>query len=93
MIAPDTATPFDLVIFGGTGDLAMRKLVPAVYNIYKNGGMAPGSRLIAVARTDLDAAGYHALLESDAKSHVHPDLFDEDTWVDFLRTCTLCAST
>ncbi|MEM9603363.1 MAG: glucose-6-phosphate dehydrogenase [Pseudomonadota bacterium] len=79
------AQQFDLVIFGGTGDLAMRKLVPAVYNIYKNGGMPEGSRLIAVARTALDLDAFHALLASDAQPHVHPDLFDEDTWATFLQ--------
>ena len=76
--------PFDLVIFGGTGDLAMRKLVPALYNIYKNGGMPGESRLIAVARTDLDVAAFHDLMASDAQPHVHPDLFDADTWATFI---------
>ncbi len=75
---------FDLVIFGGTGDLAMRKLVPAVYNIFKNGGMPGDSRLIAVARTELDLDAFHALLDSDAQKHVHPDLFDPETWATFL---------
>lgn len=84
MSATAGAQPFDLVIFGGTGDLAMRKLVPAAYNIFKNGGMPDDSRLIAVARTDLDLAAFHSQLASDAKQHVHPDLFDEHTWKTFL---------
>ena len=42
--------PFDLVIFGGTGDLAMRKLLPALLHRFNDGQMPPGSRVIAVAR-------------------------------------------
>ena len=31
------AEPFDIVIFGGTGDLALRKLIPALYRAYREG--------------------------------------------------------
>lgn len=52
--------PFDLVIFGGTGDLAVRKLLPALYHRYVDGQVPPGSRLIGVARDALADADYHA---------------------------------
>ncbi|MEZ5448603.1 MAG: glucose-6-phosphate dehydrogenase [Thiolinea sp.] len=44
--------PFDLVIFGGTGDLAMRKLLPALYHRDADGQIPPASRIIGLARTE-----------------------------------------
>ncbi|NNK16076.1 MAG: glucose-6-phosphate dehydrogenase, partial [Sulfitobacter sp.] len=50
--------PFDLVIFGGTGDLARRKILPGLFRRFCAGQMPPSARIIGAARTDLDAAGY-----------------------------------
>jgi glucose-6-phosphate 1-dehydrogenase len=41
---------FDLVIFGATGDLAMRKLLPALFRRHADGQIPPASRIIGVAR-------------------------------------------
>ena len=54
--------PFDLVIFGGTGDLAVRKLLPALFHRFLDGQLPPSSRIIGVAREALDDAGYRAQL-------------------------------
>jgi glucose-6-phosphate 1-dehydrogenase len=51
---------FDLVIFGGTGDLAVRKLLPALFHRFVDGQVQPGSRVIGVAREGLDDDGYRA---------------------------------
>ncbi len=56
---------FDLVIFGGTGDLARRKILPGLYRRFRAGQMPPESRIIGAARSDLDDAGYQKLI-SDA---------------------------
>ena len=49
---------FDLVIFGGTGDLALRKLLPALLHRFADGQITASSRIIGVARDALDEAGY-----------------------------------
>ncbi|RUL63405.1 glucose-6-phosphate dehydrogenase [Dyella dinghuensis] len=49
---------FDLVIFGGTGDLAVRKLLPALFHRYVDGQIPDGTRIIGVAREALDDEGY-----------------------------------
>ncbi|SFM22832.1 glucose-6-phosphate dehydrogenase [Shimia aestuarii] len=49
---------FDLVVFGGTGDLAQRKILPALFKRFCAGQMPRGSRLIGAARTTMDAAAY-----------------------------------
>ena len=54
--------PFDLVIFGGTGDLARRKILPGLYRRFCAGQMPPEARVIGAARTEMDAAGYRELV-------------------------------
>mgnify|MGYP002398720462 CR=1 FL=1 len=49
---------FDLVIFGGTGDLARRKILPGLYRRFAAGQMPPSARIIGAARGEMDAAGY-----------------------------------
>ncbi|MGO4914709.1 glucose-6-phosphate dehydrogenase [Pseudogemmobacter sp. W21_MBD1_M6] len=50
--------PFDLVIFGGTGDLARRKILPGLYRRYCAGQMPEDARIIGAARGEMDDAGY-----------------------------------
>ena len=45
---------FDCVVFGATGDLTLRKLLPALYYRFRDGQMPPDSRIIGAARSDLD---------------------------------------
>ncbi len=52
--------PFDLVIFGGTGDLARRKILPALFRRFCAGQMDASARVIGAARSDMDDAGYRA---------------------------------
>jgi glucose-6-phosphate 1-dehydrogenase len=49
---------FDLVIFGGTGDLARRKILPGLYRRFLSGQMPEGSRVIGAARADLTEAAF-----------------------------------
>ena len=53
---------FDLVIFGGTGDLARRKILPGLYRRYVAGQIPEGSRIIGAARAELDDAGFRAFV-------------------------------
>ncbi len=49
---------FDLVIFGGTGDLARRKILPGLYRRFLAGQMPADSRIIGAARADLTEAAF-----------------------------------
>ncbi|MBW4708865.1 glucose-6-phosphate dehydrogenase [Roseobacter sp. YSTF-M11] len=53
--------PFDLVIFGGTGDLARRKILPGLFRRYCSGQMPENARIIGAARSDMEAHDYAAL--------------------------------
>jgi glucose-6-phosphate 1-dehydrogenase len=51
-----------LVIFGGTGNLSKRKLLPALYNLAHDGALPERFGLVGVAMDDLDDDGYRALV-------------------------------
>ena len=49
---------FDLVLFGGTGDLAWRKLLPALFQAFRHGKLPTDGRILAVARDARTDAQY-----------------------------------
>ena len=55
---------FDLVFFGGTGDLTWRKLMPALFQAFRHGKLPPGGRILSVAREELSDAQYRAWLKA-----------------------------
>ncbi|MEM7470207.1 MAG: glucose-6-phosphate dehydrogenase [Pseudomonadota bacterium] len=77
---------FDLVIFGGTGDLARRKILPGLYRRYCAGQMPEGSRIIGAARGDLDDAGFQKLVAEAIEEFVAKDRRDQKT-VDGFCAC------
>jgi glucose-6-phosphate 1-dehydrogenase len=54
---------FELVLFGGTGDLTWRKLMPALFQAWRHGKLPTGGRILAVARDDRSDADYRNLIE------------------------------
>ncbi|RDI99262.1 glucose-6-phosphate dehydrogenase [Dyella solisilvae] len=60
--SPQPVDAFDLVIFGGTGDLAVRKLLPALYHRYVDGQIPDVSRIVGIAREATDDEGYRATI-------------------------------
>ncbi|HCX81332.1 MAG: glucose-6-phosphate dehydrogenase [Curvibacter sp. RIFCSPHIGHO2_12_FULL_63_18] len=55
---------FDLVMFGGTGDLAWRKLMPALFQAFRHGSLPEGGRIIGVGRDNLSHEQYRDLIQS-----------------------------
>lgn len=55
---------FDLVFFGGTGDLTWRKLMPALFQAFRHGKLPPGGRILAVARDEQSDEQYRAWLHA-----------------------------
>ena len=53
---------FDLVIFGGTGDLARRKIFPGLYRRFRGGQMPPEARIIGAARSEMTDDGFRAMI-------------------------------
>lgn len=55
---------FDLVFFGGTGDLVWRKLMPALFQAFRHGSLPEGGRIIGVGREDLSDAQYRQSIQA-----------------------------
>ncbi len=54
---------FDLVLFGGTGDLAWRKLMPALFQAFRHGTLPRDGRIIGIARDSLSDEQFRRLIE------------------------------
>ena len=77
--------PFDYVIFGGTGDLAQRKLLPALYHRDFDGQLPDAARLIGASRSDLTAKQYQDFARKALETHVPEQHRDETSLVRFLQ--------
>ncbi len=76
--------PFDLVIFGGTGDLARRKILPGLYRRFRDGQMPAEARMIGAARSDMTAEAYREMARSALEDHVAAERRDPETVARFL---------
>ena len=61
---------FDCVVFGATGDLTLRKLLPALYYRFRDGQMPAASRVIGAARSNLSDDDFRAHAAEALKKHV-----------------------
>lgn len=75
---------FDYVVFGATGDLTMRKLLPSLYHRFRDRQFDDRCRIVAAARTEISDDGYRARAEEGLRQFVKAD-FDAATVQDFLR--------
>jgi glucose-6-phosphate 1-dehydrogenase len=73
------AGPSALIIFGVTGDLARKKLMPAVYDLANRGLLPPGFALVGFARRDWEDQDF-AQVVHDAVEQYARTPFDEDVW-------------
>ncbi|GII57213.1 glucose-6-phosphate 1-dehydrogenase [Planotetraspora thailandica] len=71
----------DLIIFGGTGDLSMRKLLPALYHCDRDGRLADETRIIAMSRGGLGDSDFRGKVDAE----VRPALGDPEGWDRFAR--------
>ncbi|MDE2017415.1 MAG: glucose-6-phosphate dehydrogenase [Hyphomicrobiales bacterium] len=69
--------PFDLVVFGGTGDLARRKLYPALLRRDLDGQLVEPTRIFAVGRKPMADDAFRALLRDALATHAGADAADE----------------
>ena len=77
-----SAPAFDLVLFGGTGDLAMRKLLPALYRRYADGQVSGDARIIGIARSMLSSEEYAGRAEAACRQYLGAD-FQDTIWAGF----------
>ncbi|WP_435615501.1 glucose-6-phosphate dehydrogenase [Streptomyces coelicoflavus] len=76
---PRIAGPSGLVIFGVTGDLSRRKLMPAVYDLANRGLLPPGFSLVGFARRDWEDQDFAQVVHDAVKEHARTP-FREEVW-------------
>jgi glucose-6-phosphate 1-dehydrogenase len=75
-----------VIIFGASGDLTSRKLVPALYNLYQAGALPPDTRIVGFSRTPHTDAQWRATLRDSTAEHVGGDPWNEECWQRFAET-------
>src|SRR5215472_7205504 len=80
--APIAAEPVTIVIFGGAGDLAHRKLLPALYNLSVDGLLPPRTAIVGVGRKTMSDDQYRAFAK-DGTSQFSRRPIDESAWPTF----------
>ena len=89
---------FDFILFGGGGDLAMRKLLPALYYRHRDCGDTGGWRIIGIGRQDLSREHYLQLARDACAKQVAAKDFEEAAWnafagsLHYLRLDATCAA-
>ena len=77
-----SAQPCTIVIFGGSGDLARRKLVPAVYNLLLDGMLSENYAVVGVGRRQMSHEDFRDVMREGITKHSRQAL-DDGTWGDF----------
>jgi glucose-6-phosphate 1-dehydrogenase len=76
---PRIPDPCALVVFGVTGDLARKKLIPAIYDLANRGLLPPGFVLLGFARRDWTHGDFAELARQSAEGHSRTE-FREEVW-------------
>jgi glucose-6-phosphate 1-dehydrogenase len=76
---PRVAGPCVLVLFGVTGDLATKKLLPAIYDLANRGLLPPGFSLVGFARRDWEHEDFAQITHDAVKAHARTP-FREEVW-------------
>jgi glucose-6-phosphate 1-dehydrogenase len=76
---PRIAGPSGIVIFGVTGDLARKKLMPAIYDLANRGLLPPGFALVGFARRDWSTENFAKIVHDAVREHSRTP-FSEDVW-------------
>lgn len=84
--------PFDMIVFGGRGDLARRKLIPALYHLDRERRLPDDGRIIAVSRGAMSQDAFVKMMHDDCITHSgdsskandsEDGQFDEESWARF----------
>ncbi|MBQ4836888.1 glucose-6-phosphate dehydrogenase [Pseudoalteromonas luteoviolacea] len=77
--------PFDIVIFGGGGDLALRKLLPAMYRAYQEGNLPEGSRILPTVREENKRNEYVETAGKALQQHLGQGEYNQTDWNAFSK--------
>ena len=75
--------PYDMLVFGGTGDLALHKLLPALFHLHRECRLPQEMRIIGIARKKLSRERYIDLAERNCRAQIERKDFSEKMWLSF----------
>jgi glucose-6-phosphate 1-dehydrogenase len=73
----------NFVVFGGTGDLALRKLLPALYYLERDGHLPAATKIVGAARQPLDDDAYAAMVEAGLVANTPKQHYEQSVWSTF----------
>jgi glucose-6-phosphate 1-dehydrogenase len=76
--------PFCLVVFGASGDLTRRKIIPSVYRLYRNRLLPDNFFIVGTARTEMNDSDFRDSMR-DAVRTAFPEDFDDNLWLEFTK--------
>ncbi len=76
-------SPCMIVIFGASGDLTKRLLIPSLFNLYNDKLMPDDFAILGVAIDDFNTASFRAQISEDVHTYSRRTDFDEDSWLMF----------
>ena len=79
---------FDLVLFGGTGDLSTRKLIPALFRQETVSSLDDDSNIIGVGTRDLSQEDYLNVVKASLDTHFPGFSNHQDSWDKFKKRIT-----
>ncbi|MFM6985669.1 MAG: glucose-6-phosphate dehydrogenase [Hydrogenophaga sp.] len=79
------AAPLDLVIFGGVGDLSVRKLLPALYMAHLHNTLPEHTHIHALGRQAWDRAAFLHFIEDKVRGFIGSKAYDDQAWARFVR--------
>ena len=88
-MSPDKVST--LLLFGATGDLAHRMLLPSLYGLHSDGLLPDEFRIVCTARSELDDEKYRASAIEALKEHVPANFYDPKTALVFSRRLSYVA--
>lgn len=77
--------PCLMAIFGATGDLTRRKLIPALFHLAQGASLPDQCVILGVDREPMDEPTYRALIGESVRQAMHASAFNEDDWRAFAR--------
>ncbi|MBA4262643.1 MAG: glucose-6-phosphate dehydrogenase [Comamonadaceae bacterium] len=82
---PSPATPLDIVIFGGVGDLSVRKLLPALYMAHLHNNLPEQTQIIALGRQSWDRAAFLHFIQEKVRGFIESKAYSDQAWASFVR--------
>ena len=79
----EPSQPFTIIIYGGSGDLSLRKLLPSLYNLESDGYLHKEGRIIVASRKNISNKTFFANVKSAMQESLAIKQFDENSWDSF----------